>query len=123
MATTLIDWRPSALPAARPSVLPAAQLPTVQAHVLGCAAVTQTGIGGSYVPGSVPQVSSKVAASDTQVNNSIGISGAAMGAEGASELMGLGAGILQRRAVDEFKQFSVKGIDARGIPPRGRRKV
>jgi hypothetical protein len=121
MATTLIDWRPSALPAAL--------LPAAKAHVSGCAAVTPTavtpmGIDGIYVSAGVPQVDVKTAASTTQLNNSIGTSGA-LRVEGASELTGLGAGILraQRRAADEFKQFSVKGIDARGIPPRGRRKV
>ena len=118
MATTLIDWRPSALPAA---------LPAVNVHVLGCAAVTLTGIDGIYVPASVLQVGVKTVASTAELNNSIGTSGAALRAEGAasSELMGLGAGILraERRAADEAKQFSVKGIDARGIPPRGRRKV
>jgi hypothetical protein len=89
--------------------------------------MTPTGIDGTYVPVGVPQVDVKTATSTTQLNNSIGTSGAAMRTEGAasSELVGLGAGILraQRRAADEVKQFSVTGIDARGIPPRGRRKV
>ena len=115
MATTLIDWRPSALPAA-----------LVPAPASGCAAATH-GIGGSYVAAGVLQVSVKTAASTTQLNNSIGTSGATERAEGAasSELMGLGAGILraERRAADVAKQFSVQGIDARGIPPRGRPKV
>lgn len=116
MATTLIDWRPSALPAAL--------LPAANAHVRGCTAVTPTGIDGIYVAAGAPQAGLKALASTTQLNNSIGTSGA-MRVEGASELTGLGAGILraQRLAADEVKQFSVKGIDARGIPPRGRRKV
>ena len=112
MATTLIDWRPSALPAAR---------------ALGFTA------DGVYVPGCASQVTAKSVASTTQRNNSMGALSAAMHAEGAttSELAGLGAGILRRQrdaaagtvSKSVVSKHSMKGIDARGIPPRGRRKV
>ena len=112
MATTLFDWRPSALPAA---------------HVLASV------VDGVYVPVCATQATVKSAASTFQRNNSMGALSAAMQAEGAttSELAGLGAGILRRQrdaAADTVNtgmvsKHSITGIDARGIPPRGRRKV
>jgi hypothetical protein len=116
MATTLIDWRPSALPFACPSIVPAPQtVHPAQVHVLALPAVehvrTEPSVAGL---GAV------------KINNYIGTPAAvpAMGlaATGAttSNLIAMATGDLrnQRRGVDK-----VKGSDARGIPPRGRPKV
>jgi hypothetical protein len=126
MATITIGWRPSALPAA--------QLPTAKAHSLGLAgvresgvALTMRGVNPIYVPVDLPHASGEPTTSTTQLNSSIGADSAATRPfPGANDVIGttvseLAAGAIQRDGAT--LKAMVKGIDARGIPPRGRRKV
>ena len=116
MATTLIDWRPSALPAACPSIVPA----------LGTVHPAQVSVQGLPAAQHVRSQPVFVGLGKVKINNYIGTPAAApaMGqaATGAttSSLIAMATGDLrnQRRGVDK-----VKGSDARGIPPRGRPKV
>jgi hypothetical protein len=116
MATTLIDWRPSALPFACPSIVPAPEaVHPAPVHVLGLPALP--------VVRTEPMFAGLGA---VKINNYIGTPAAvpAMGraATGAttSSVIAMATGDLrnQQRGVDK-----VKGSDARGIPPRGRPKV
>ena len=146
MATITFGWRPSALPAAFPSIMPAAQLPTAKAPSLGLAGarrsaevLTTRSINEIYVPVGLPHASGESTTSTkrttsitsttstTQLNNSIGADNAATRPfHGANDVIGttvseLVAGAIQRDGAT--LKAMVKGIDARGIPPRGRRKV
>jgi hypothetical protein len=93
MATTLIDWRPSVLPAACPSILSAAQSSTAHATTLGFAA--------GYVMTAM------------QIDNSMNDATSGLVEQASGNLRG------QRDAAIS----KAKGVDARGIPPRGRRRV
>jgi hypothetical protein len=123
MATTLIAWRPSALPAARPSIRTARlgnpidgvefALSPAPAHAPTCVATPSAlvAVGRTRAP---------------KINNYMGtpvaVPATAMAAEGAttSSLIDMATGVLrnQQRGTDK-----VKGFNARGIPPRGRRQV
>ena len=139
MATTLIGWRPSALPAACSPTAPADTFSTVQVHVLGApvalpvvrtapafAGVVPAAVvaGASLV--TLPELLGAESFGATVINNYIGTPAAtpAMGlaAAGAttSSLIDMATGDVrdQQRGADK-----VKGSDARGIPPRGRRSV
>jgi hypothetical protein len=111
MATTLFGWRPSALPAARPSLLPT----STDIRLVRVAGLPQTHV--LRVP-SLPSAPAYVAGVGT-LENSIGTPAAvpatAMAAEGAAM-----SGLPQSQRIDADK---AKGFNARGNPPRGRRRV
>lgn len=124
MATTLIDRRPSALPAAHPSLGSAflgssregveAVLSLAPVHVparpavLACVTAPAAAMAAERMPA-------------MKINNYIGAP-AAMGlaAAGAttSAVIALATGKLRDQQLGADK---VKGFDARGIPPRGQR--
>jgi len=105
MATTLIGWRPSALPAVCVSV-PSGAPARIPGHVPGIpAGAIPTLTGPTYVP------------PVRTLNNSIGTPVAVVtAAEGAA--MSGRVELSQQLGADK-----VKGFDARGNPPRGRRRV
>ena len=109
MATTLIDWRPSALIPACPSILSYRSVSMTQARVLGQPAVATP-------------VLVEVGHAQPVFDNSIGAT-AAQAAAGTtmSSLIDLASANLrdQRNGADKVS----KGGYARGIPPRGRRWV
>ncbi len=123
MATTLIGWRPSPLPAACPSIV-SLTLPTAQAHVLGQAAVrTAVPTEPQFGPGRSATSVARYAA--VKINNYIGAQNVAPAQGAAAEgtttsSLSMAAGALRNQQIDADK---VKGEDARGIPPRERRKV
>ena len=89
MATTLFDWRPSALPAAHPSLsaLPGCTTAQLSMFIGATAAIPGTGV---VVEGTGTSV------------------------------------IVEKASVARKSQLNVdkaQGYNARGIPPRGRRKV
>lgn len=139
MATTLIAWRPSALPAACSPTAPADTFPTVQVHHLGAPAAlpvvrtapayagvvpTAAAAGASLIK--LPELLGAEMLGATKINNYIGAPAAtpAMGlaATGAttSSFIAMATGDVRNQQRGAGK---VKGSDARGIPPRGRRPV
>ena len=109
MATTLIDWRPSALTPARPSILSDRSVSMTQAHVLGQPAVAELASAGA---GRAQQV----------FDNSIGATAAtaAVGATTSTLIEMASAKVRDQR--NDVSKVSKDGY-ARGIPPRGRRQV
>ena len=125
MATTLIDWRPSALAAA------CAPIPA-QGHLLGQpAATTYVRTAPTFVEPVRAAVRPRVAEvrGAVTLNNSIGAPAAAEGTA-TSSFIAMAAAMLagqliaaQGKALQRNDVDTVKGEDARGIPPRGRRQV
>jgi hypothetical protein len=125
MATTLIAWRPSGLPAA--CATPQMSLPRGR-FAYAADAVFADGVGRMHVLGqpamsqgvrTVSLIGVSVPTPIVSTNNSIGapaaqaVAGAAM--TGLVELVSV--------ARSQHAAAKAKGIDARGIPPRGRRRV
>lgn len=125
MATTLIGWRPSALPAARPSIgSTALGNGRLRADAVLHPAVTQAATvvemcvstPSVFVAGHTPAL---------KINNYIGtpaalpVMGAAVEGATTSSLIGMATDLRDQ----QYGADKVKGSDARGIPPRGRRAV
>ena len=112
MATTLSDWRPSPLAAAR---VPAALAKVTQVCVLGQPAV-QIQVRTAPIFGHL-----LTEGATTKINNYIGTIAAAA-AEGATTSVlhrtSSAVEVLKPRA-QKVQGDMVKGGDARGIPPRG----
>jgi hypothetical protein len=123
MATTLFGWRPSALPAACPSIVPA--LPAVVRTESRYAGLVAVGVPAGLL-GKLPELPGAERRGAVKINNYIGTPAAApamgLAAMGAttSSVIATAADDLrnQQHGVDK-----VKGFNARGIPPRGRREV
>lgn len=127
MATTSIDWRPSAPRAARSPELPM-RMASVMARAMG-RPVAATVVRTEHVYGLVPTAAVLPGADcfgAVKINKYIGTPAAApaMGAVVAgaamSSLVATAAGDIRNQQLGDD---TVKGIDARGIPPRGRRSV
>jgi hypothetical protein len=108
MATTLIDWRPSALTPACPSILSDRSGSMTQALALGQPAVATL-------------VFAEAGHAQPVFDNSIGAT-AAQAAAGATASTLIQMASAQRDQRNDGGKVS-KGGYARGIPPRGRRKV
>jgi hypothetical protein len=109
MATTLFGWRPSALPAVRASLAPT----STDVRLVRVAGIPALPTGLTYVAGV------------GTLHNSIGAPAAvpatAMAAEGAA--MSALAPQSQWIDADQANTGKAKGFNARGNPPRGRRRV
>jgi hypothetical protein len=124
VGTTLIDRRPSALPGACPSILSEQRSVAARAHVLGIPAVTGT-VRAEWIfaerSRALPAIRlARSAKLPVKINNYIGTPAAAAAVGTAV------SGLVPASALVQSQQVNadmVKGIDARGIPPRGRRKV
>jgi len=130
MATTLIGWRPSALAVVCPSIVSAHDtVLTAQVHALGLPAAS-TGVRTEPTFAGVERTAAELLGAErlgtVKINNYIGTPAAvpAMGLAVAgattSSVIGMANSELPNMQRGNDK---VKGADARGIPPRGRRKV
>jgi hypothetical protein len=127
MATTLIDWRLSALPAACPpvvSVRPASVMARPSGLPVASTAVRTESVSGLVPTAAVLPAAERLGA--VKINKYIGTPavapamGAAVAGAAMSGLIAMATDVLRNQ---QFGDDTVKGADARGIPPRGRRSV
>lgn len=127
MATTLIDWRLSALPAACPpvvSVRPASVMARPSGRPVATTVARTQSVFGLVPATAVLPGAERLGA--VKINNYIGTPavapamGAAVAGAAMSGLIAMATDVLRNQ---QFGDDTVKGADARGIPPRGRRSV
>ncbi|MBX6752030.1 MAG: hypothetical protein IRY85_20615 [Micromonosporaceae bacterium] len=127
MATTLIDWRPSALRAVCSPVV-SARLASVMAQPLG-RPVAATVVRTESVFGLVPAAAVLPGAESfgtVKINKYIGTpaaaptTGVAVAGAAMSSRVAMASGEIRNQQLGDD---IAKGTDARGIPPRGRRSV